>query len=296
MDIHQMRVFASVYRHRSFSKASRELHLTQPTISNHIANLEAELGCRLFDRAGRRTIPTEEAKALYAGVQDIIDRVDNLKDAVGGLRGGVEGELVIGASSIPATYILPAIAAAFRAKHPGASFHIRVGDTAGITDLVVNHELLLGVVGAKMEHGRLDYQPFIEDELLLIAPPGLKLKPKVELAEAIKHPFLLRETGSGTRRIMLEYMARQGTAPKDLNVAAVLGSTDAVKQAVKSGLGVSIVSKFAVADEIADAKLTASCIAGMKMVRPFYAITHKRRSLARRYAEFLEYMLKGQKT
>ncbi len=295
MDIHQMRVFAAVYRHRSFSKASRELHLTQPTVSNHVANIEKELGCRLFDRAGRRTSPTEEAKSLYPGVQDILDRLDNLKDAVGGLRGGLEGELLIGASSIPATYIFPAIAAAFRAKHPGVSFHVRVSDTAGITDMVVNHELLLGVVGAKMEHGRLRYQPLTEDELLLIAPPGLKLKPRVDLANTRRHPFLLRESGSGTRRIMLEYLARQGVTLNDLDVAAVLGSTDAVKQAVKSGLGVSVVSRFAVADEVADGKLTASRIVGLSMVRPFYAITHKRRSLPRRYAEFLEYMLKSLK-
>lgn len=102
MDIHQLKVFSSVFRHRSFSKASEELHLTQPTVSDHIMTLEKEFDCKLFDRLGRTIMPTSEAEVLYNNAVEIIEKADALKGALGRFRKEIAGELAIGASTSPA--------------------------------------------------------------------------------------------------------------------------------------------------------------------------------------------------
>jgi len=140
-------------------------------------SLEKELGCKLFDRTGRRVIPTKEAEVLYLHALDLTEKLDGIPDAIRGVNRDVAGELVIGASTIPGTYILPAIAADFVKQYPGVSFEIRLGDTEEIANLVLNHEILLGTVGAKTVNGKLDYTPFVEDELVLAGSPQLIGRP-----------------------------------------------------------------------------------------------------------------------
>ena len=116
MDIHQLRVFTSVYRNRSFSKASEELHLTQPTISNHIKALETEFDCRLFDRLGRTIIPTKEAEVLYGQSVEIMAKADVLKETLEQLRKNLTGKLIVGASTIPGVYLMPRMMTKFQKK------------------------------------------------------------------------------------------------------------------------------------------------------------------------------------
>jgi len=292
MDIHQLRVFASVFRNKSFSKASRELKLTQPTVSNHVMSLEKELGCKLFDRTGRRVIPTKEAEVLYLHALDLTEKLDGIPDAIRGVNRDVAGELVIGASTIPGTYILPAIAADFVKRYPGVSFEIRLGDTEEIANLVLNHEILLGTVGAKTVNGKLDYTPFVEDELVLAGSPQLIGRRSVSLKLLSSIPFLLREEGSGTRKVMEEYLAKKGFGVKDLNVVAVLGSTGAVREAIKAGLGASILSKFALTDELSAGRLAVARMEGLRMKRKFFVISHKKRTLPAHYRLFIGEMVR----
>ena len=116
MDIHQLRIFASVFKNKSFSRASEELFLTQPTVSDHIKALEEEFGCRLFDRLGRTILPTNEAEALYGHALEIIEKADAVKDIIGRFKKEPAGELLLGASTIPGTYLLPPVMATFRKK------------------------------------------------------------------------------------------------------------------------------------------------------------------------------------
>ena len=124
MDIHQLRIFASVYKNRSFSKASKENHISQPTISEHIKNLENDLNCKLFDRLGRSIVPTKEAEILYPRALHIIENLEELKYDISRAGGSVKGQLLIGASTIPGTYILPVIASNFKKTYPDVSFEI----------------------------------------------------------------------------------------------------------------------------------------------------------------------------
>jgi len=290
MDIHQLRVFASVFRNKGFSKASQELKLTQPTVSNHVMSLEKELGCKLFDRTGRRVIPTEEAEVLYLHALDLIERLVGIPDAIRGRNREIAGELIVGASTIPGTYILPAIAADFVKRYPGVSFEIRLGDTERIANMVRDHEILIGTVGARTAGSKLDYRPFVEDELVLAGSPKFISRDAVSLEQLRAIPFLLREEGSGTRKVMEEYLAKKGLSIKDLKVVAVLGSTDAVREAAKAGLGASILSKFALAEELTASKLAMAKIKGVRMKRVFFIVTHRKRTLPAHYRLLVEDM------
>jgi len=139
MDIHQFRVFLSVFRNRSFTKASEELHLSQPTVSDHVRSLEDELGCVFFDRLGRTIKPTKEAEVLFIHASEIVERITHLREAVGSMKKEISGELVIGASTIPGTYILPGILASFRKLHHLVSFEIPISDTGGIIEKLGIH-------------------------------------------------------------------------------------------------------------------------------------------------------------
>jgi len=291
MDIHQLRVFTSVFKNRSFSRASEALHLTQPTISNHIKALEDEFACKLFDRMGRTIIPTKEAEVLYGKSTEIIEKADALKEALGQLKKETTGKLVIGASTIPGVYLMPRIMTEFQKKYPAISFQILIADSGGIIDSISKHELLLGIVGAKLGNDQIDYTPFVEDELIVVSAPLKTEKSSMTLRELVALPMVFREEGSGTRREVEKFLESKGISFNHMKIAGIFGSTDAVKQAVKAGLGVSILSKFSVADELEHKLLKEIKLTDIHMKRNFYIVTHKKRTLPRLYDLFLKHIL-----
>ena len=291
MDIHKLRVFTSVFKNRSFSKASEALHLTQPTISNHIKALEDEFACKLFDRMGRTIIPTKEAEVLYGKATEIIEKADALKEALGQLKKETTGELVIGASTIPGVYLMPRIMKEFQKKFPAISFQILIADSGGVIDSISKHELLLGIVGAKLGNDQIDYTPFVEDELIVVSAPLKTEKSSMTLKELVALPMVFREEGSGTRREVEKFLESEGISFDHMKIAGIFGSTDAVKQAVKAGLGVSILSKFSVADELEHKLLEEIKLTDIHMKRNFYIVTHMKRTLTRLYDLFLKHIL-----
>jgi len=290
MDIHQLRVFASVFKNKSFSKASEELHLTQPTISDHVKTLEEELDCNLFDRLGRTIIPTKEAEVLYSYALEIIEKTNTIKEVISQTRKEIKGELIIGASTIPGTYLLPSIMAEFQRKYPSVSFQILVSDSRGIIDKVSKHELLLGIVGAKLDDEQINYIPFVEDELIVVSSPSMIKSNSITLKGLTKLPMVLREEGSGTRREVEKILEGKGISLGGIKIAGIFGSTDAIKQAVKAELGISILSKLSVADELKHNILKEIKLTDTQMKRKFYIITHKKRTLPLLHAVFLEHI------
>jgi DNA-binding transcriptional LysR family regulator len=290
MDIHQLRVFTSVFKNKSFSKASEELHLTQPTISDHVKTLEEELDCKLFDRLGRTIIPTKEAEVLYSHALEIIEKTNTIKEVISQTRKEIKGELIIGASTIPGTYLLPSIMAEFQRKYPSVSFQILVSDSRGIIDKVSKHELLLGIVGAKLDDEQINYIPFVEDELIVVSSPSMVKSSSITLKGLTKFPMVLREEGSGTRREVEKILEGKGISLGGIKIAGIFGSTDAIKQAVKAELGISILSKLSVADELKHNILKEIKLTDTQMKRKFYIITHKKRTLPLLHAVFLEHI------
>ncbi len=289
MDIHYLKVFASVYRLRNFTRASEELHLTQPTVSAHIRTLEEELGVKLFDRLGRNVIPTKEAETLYTGALEILERFDNLKVVIKEVKNEISGELVIGASTIPGTYLLPEILVSIEKRWPSLSFNIKISDSKDIIEKVMQTELLIGIVGSKILNSHIVYQPLIEDKLIVVSSSSFIKKRTLTLRELSRYPMVIREEGSGTRREMEKILESHGIRLEDLKIQGIFGSTDSVKEAVKKGLGYTIISYMAVKDDLRHKTLKELVIEDLPpMKRMFYLIHHKKRSIPRVYQLFIE--------
>ncbi len=203
----------------------------------------------------------------------------------------VSGELILGASTIPGAYILPHLATVFKKEHPEISFEIRIADSGEIIDSVLNHDLLIGIVGSKIASQNLKFSPFVEDELVLAAAAGRKISNNISIKTLLKLPFLLRENGSGTRKSMEEFGTKIGFETGQLNTVAVLGSNAAIKEAIKANLGVSILSRVSISDELENGKIKEIKVTGLTMKRMFYAVTLKKRSLPNRYSVFQERLL-----
>jgi DNA-binding transcriptional LysR family regulator len=291
MDIHRLRVFLSVFRNRSFSRASEELHLSQPTVSDHIKAIEEELNCRVFDRLGRKIVPTKEAGILAGRAAEILEKVDGIPGLLSEFRKELAGHLVVGASTIPASYILPGLTASYRKEHPGVFFEVVVSDSRGIIERVAGDDLLMGIAGARLDIRQVNYLPFLEDELIVIAPPSFDDQKSMRLAEVALLPMVMREQGSGTRREFEEILLREGLDPQVLAIVGLFGSTDAIKQAVKAGMGLSVISRRAVLDELKCGLLREIRIRKTDMKRRFFVVTHRKRTLPHIYKSFLEHIL-----
>ena len=290
MDLHHLRIFVSVFKHGSFSKASQELSLSQPTVSDHIQNLENELGCRLFDRLGRTILPTKEAEVLNHYAREIIEKADALGEMIGSLKKEIAGELTVGASSIPGTYLMPPLMASFLKKHPSISFHVTISDSRGILEKVINHELFLGIVGAEIPNAQVAYAPLMEDELIAVASPSMIAKTQISLQDLLHYPVVSREKGSGTLRETGRILEEMGLPVGDLRVAGIFGSTEAVKQAVKAGLGISILSKMSVTEELKQNTLKELKIRGVVMKRKIVLVTRKKKTLPLAYRAFVDHV------
>ncbi len=271
------------------------LFTSQPTISEHIRNLESRLNCKLFDRLGRTIMPTVEAEILYPRAAAILEDLQILEEEIGTVGQTVSGKLIIGASTIPSAFILPRIAADFKKKHPNISFEIRTFDSAEVVNGVLQNELLLGIVGAEIPSKKLDYQTFAEDELTLVASSDRDNKSSVTIEELLDMDFLLREEGSGTRKSLEKFLALHGVTTEQLNTCAILGSSTAIKEAVQSNLGVSIISNYAIDEAVAAGRIERIKIAGMTMKRNFYVTTAKKRTLPYHYRVFLNDLIQARR-
>ncbi len=290
MELHHLRIFLSVFRNGSFSKASIELHLAQPTVSEHIKTLERELNCRLFERLGKKILPTREAEVLHDHALELIEKADSIKVVLGQLKKEVSGELIVGASTIPATYLLPMAMADFKLKYPGVSFQVRAGDSQEIVRQVVSHHVLLGIVGSKIADANISYTPYREDELIIVAAPSFMKRNRISLKDLSRYPMVLREEGSGTRREAERLLERQGVSCGSVQVAGIFGSTDAVKQAAKVGLGLTILSRYAVTEELKHKLLKEVKLDAPPLKRMFYIVTHKKRTLPLLYTLFIDHV------
>lgn len=291
IETRHLQIFVAVYREKSFTKAAEQLYTSQPTVSEHIQNLEARLNCRLFDRLGRSILPTAEAEMLYPRAIAILDDLRRLEEDINTTRQGISGELTIGASTIPGTYMLPAIAASFKNEFPGISFEIRINDSAKIVEAVAGSELLIGVVGAKIPSTGLLFQPFAEDELILAATAASPMPSAITMEELYTLPFIVRERGSGTRKSIETLLSQQQYALDRFNICATLGSSASVKEAIKANLGVSIISRHALRDELANGTIKEIQVTGLTMKRSFYVVTSRKRTQPNHYQMFLKKLL-----
>ncbi len=279
MDIKQLEVFTKVFENCSFSKAAQQLGLSQPTVSAHIQNLEETIGKKLFDRIGRKVVPTHEAKVLYRHAIEILKKRDEALSELLSLNGKkLSGLVRIAASNIPGDYLVPHAIKQLKNTFPEVLFRIEILDSSkvlrALTEQIPAYDL--GFVGMEPQDRKLEFKKIHDDEIVLIAPPFFK-KEEVELEELKELPLIFREEESGTRKTVESELKRVGLDLQELNIVAFLGSNTAIKEAVKRGGGFGLVSKYSVQDEVECGKLKVVNVKGLKIKRCFYAV--KRRDI-----------------
>ncbi len=282
LDLRQLEVFYYVAKLRSFSKAAEALLLTQPTISGHIKTLEESLTLVLFDRLGREVTLTKAGEVLYAYAKRLLSVKTAAVQALQELQGGVSGELLIGGSSIPGQYVLPPILGHFKRRYPEITVVLSITDTMDIVERIVRGDLELGMVGACVPHAQVVYEAFAEDELVLAVAsqhPWAR-QGSVALTELTTQPFIQRERGSGSRLVTEQILKQYGLEPTALRTVAEMGSTEAIKQGIKAGIGVSILSRIALTDELRAGSLCTVAIEHVALQRHFYLIRHRGRTLS----------------
>jgi DNA-binding transcriptional LysR family regulator len=292
MDLRQLEVFAQVATLGSFSRAAEALHLSQPTVSEHIRALEEELGLRLLDRLGRGAAATRAGELLLDYAQRILVLHREARQALASFQGRMSGELVVGASTIPGEYILPALIGRFRDKYPEISMTLLIGDSQDVIDWVAAGRVEIGVAGARPPNRPVEYQELAPDEEVVIVPPthAWFTRKQVGIEELAEEPMVVRERGSGTRAALEAALTEAGLGLDRFRIVAEMGSTQAVKQAVKAGVGVSVVSRLAVEEEVRAGTLASLRLKNVRITRGFHVVTRKDRTrspLAEAFRVFL---------
>ncbi len=296
MDIRRLEAFCKVFELGSFSKAGQQLLLSQPTISAHVLSLEQELGTQLFDRLGRSILPTQAGTVLYGHAQQAFASLENARAEIALLQKQVAGELSIGGSTIPATYLLPNYIAGFTKRFPGVRVTLRVGDSQDIIALVQAGQLACGVVGAVAEEPELAFVPLREDHLLVAASPLMDLPRSSSGAfclapdELAHHPWVLREQGSGTRKAFETALNALGLDIRTLPVAVEARSHETVVQCARLGLGLCVVSGLAADPCISQGDMFPVEVEGLTMRRSFSVVRHVKRHVFPVLRFFLEYL------
>ena len=247
---------------------------------------------KLVDRLGREVLPTPAGKILYKYARDIIRLRNEAVQAIARYKGSLSGHLTIGASTIPGTYILPGLIGSFKAKYPAIRITLRISDSAEVVDRIIDGSLEAGLVGARWDDRRISLEEICSDELVLVVYPehpwaSGKTVEKEELAD---QPFILRERGSGTRRVMVQALETSGFNPSRFHVVAEMGSTEAVRQGIKARIGVSILSSYAVAEDIGRGTLVKIVVNDLSIHRPFYLVRRKSRQSSPLCIAFLKHL------
>lgn len=275
--LYYLRTFHAVAAERSFTRAGRRLNLAQPTVSAQIRALERNYGGRLFDVRHRRVHLTAEGEALLPYAERVFDLLREADDAVAATRGLERGRLSLAASTTIGNYLLPPVLARFTAAHPNLRVDVAIGTTAEVAARVAADDVPFGLVEAPVSHPGLDVRAFGHDEMVLIAPRGhpWARRDRADLDELRGAPLLRREAGSATQALVDNALGQAGLA---MGVAAELGSTEALKEAVLGGLGVAWVPRLAVARELAGGDLAAVSVPGLDVRRTLSLISPLRRN------------------
>ncbi len=273
LNLHRLRVFHTVARRESYSRAAEDLHISQPAVSKHVLDLEDELGTKLFHRLGRRIVLTEAGRLMADYAQRIFTLAEESRRALEELQGLERGTLRLGASSTPGNYLLPRALAAFQARYPRLEVSLDIMASHDVVERVIRQDLDLGFVGATFA-ADLHVQPYTEDELVLILRPGHPLASVRTIPrEALeKETFVLRDVASGTRTVAEAELKALGITTRRF---LELRSVEAVKQAVAEGLGISFISRYAVALEVRHKVLAVAADPRLRFKRSLVMISRK---------------------
>lgn len=254
MNLKQLEAFVQVSESGSFSKAAKELFLTQPTISAHISSLEKELNVRLFIRNTKEVSLSDGGKDLYRYAKQITDLEKAIEERFYMDSDDGKHFITIAASTIPAQYLLPKVLMCYRERYPKEQIKIMETDSSEVVTQVVDHMVDVGFTGTVLEKKHCKYIPFYKDELAVIAPDTpeyriLKEQNRDDIDWIKRKPLILREEGSGTRKEAEKQLKNAGIFMEDLDIVASIANQETIKKSVKQGMGITVLSRLAAEDE-----------------------------------------------
>jgi DNA-binding transcriptional LysR family regulator len=290
--LHQLEVFIKVAERNSFSKAAESLFLSQSTVSTHIHNLERYFSQKLFDRLGKKVVLTPFGEKLYPWARELLVLKDKALWDMKDWTGKIDGSLSIAASTVPAQYAIPHLLAGFLKKYNGIKFVLEQSGSEKVADKLVKGEAEIGMLGKEYYEEYLNFLPFAEEKFVLICPPDIQFTKKISLAEIVNYPFLFRKSDSGSQAILEQMLNKAGVPLAALQVIGYFDSLESLKESVKSGIGISIISAIAAADDVSSKKINAYELAELPEKRLLYIAHHKKRTLSPLAEAFINFSLK----
>jgi DNA-binding transcriptional LysR family regulator len=270
MENFRLKVFRVVASHLNFSRAAEELLLTQPAVTQQIKALEEEYGVPLFDRSGGKITLTPSGKALLPFANRLKEISEEAYAAVARASGKLAGQLAIGASQTIGQYLLPIFIAGFLRENPRVSISTISGNTDEILQALAAHRIEMALIEGPALRKDVHIEPFMDDHIVLVVPASHEwAEQNVELPVLIKAPLLMREFGSGSRRVVEKAFTAAGISRKQLNIRMEFDSTESLLNAVEAGLGATFVSQWAARNHLALGTLKVALVPGLKLARKF---------------------------
>ena len=287
MDVRDLQVFLSVAKHLNYTRAAEEVNLSQPSVSVRMRQLERDLGSKLFEQLGKKVALTEAGQLLIPYATRVIAILEDVRHAVGELKGLERGSLRIGASTTPGMYLVPQTIAHFKHRYPRVEVHLAVRDTRQIEEGVIQNEFDFGFVGGHLAGDEVDVFPWLTDQIVLVVAPKhpLTQKKSVKPRDLRKEKFIIRERGSATRAAIFTHLQKHDL---EMDTIMEMENPESVKKAVQSGLGIAFISKFAVETELKAKTLVNVQVRGLDIQRELKIVFRTDKHLGRAAQAFIE--------
>lgn len=289
--LQQLEILLALVEAGSFTRAAGKLFLSQPSLTKQIQNLEEAAGARLVNRSAAGNSLTPEGRIIYDYARRMIRLREDAKDRVMRLKDQESGHIYVSASTIPATYILPNLLGRLKEIHPAIQVHVQMHDSEETLQTVLNDQAEMGFIGKAPANMKLIRTRLWKDTLVVVVPASHQLakQKSVRLGDFTKVPFIIREKGSGTRDLIEECLQKQLSVNlSSFNTICEMGSSEAVKEAILAGLGVSILSSFAIRREMSQGLLAALPVSNCHMDRYFYLVYKKQFPLMTYHKNFVD--------
>ncbi len=287
-----LKVFITVAEKKNFSKAAKALNLTQPAISFQIQTLEQYYQTLLFDRVNRHVKLTEAGELLLEYALSMSDLQSELERKMQQLTGHVKGSLMIGASRTVGEYILPQVICEFKREYSDVDITLEIYNTHQVEENVLNKRLDLGLVESKIDHSELYFQSFLEDELVVVVPSNHRFATRdaISIDELKEEPFIIREAGSGSRLVFEQALIDAEYDIENLDIIMEIGNIAAIKAAVIGGLGIAVMSRWAVTDIVNSGQASMVRVENMSMPRHFVIILNQKNFESEACSKFIRFL------
>lgn len=291
LNLHELNVFVEAAQTENFSLAAHRLFLSQPAVSLQVRNLEKALGIELFRRHGRNVVLSDAGRILLPLAQQVLLQAKHVEEVMWGLQGVVIGEMTIACSTTVGKYILPQLIAGYRAKFPEVQVAVEVMGRRAAMDWLLEGRADLAVVSTRTLHRDLEYQPLLEDEVVLIVPVGHPWADghPVDPARLMDCPYIMRESTAGSYEVLSEGLEAHGLNIADMQVIMTLGNAESIEMSVEAGLGIAFVSRYVACRGVALGRVVEVPVRGMTLKRSIYMVRHIRRSATPPQQSFWDY-------